>query len=82
MISIETAMKLKDAGLSWEYEYGVPRDCVYRKNKLYEVEGPGALDTVRLFPYQTYVERETVTFAPSLDQLLAEIEAWGMNALN
>ena len=77
MISLKTAKALKDAGLEWEYEYGFPRDCVYYKDKIHGVDGPGALDTIRLAPWQNYVKREYLVFAPSLFQLLAEIEKRG-----
>lgn len=78
MISLELAQKLKSAGLTWDFVFGSPRDCVYHKGKINEVDGPGAGDTMRLSPWQNYVKQEYLTFAPSLSQLLAEIEAQGI----
>jgi len=74
MISLETAKNLKIAGLEWAYEYGFPKDCVYYKGKLHEVDGPGADNTFRLAPWGNYVKQDYIAFAPRLDQLLAEIE--------
>ena len=82
MLSLETAKNLKIAGLEWAYEYGFPKDCVYYKGKLHEVDGPGADNTFRLAPWGNYVKQDYIAFAPRLDQLLAEIEkreyAWEM----
>ena len=84
MISLELAKQLKDAGLEWDYEYGFPRDYVYYKGKIHEVEGPGTNDTFRLAPWQNYVKREYLIFAPTLSQILSEIEkrgyCWGLSA--
>ena len=77
MISLELAEELKNCGLEWEYEYGFPRDCVYYKGKLHGVDGTGAGDTIRIAPWQNYVKRENLIFAPTLTQILSEIEKRG-----
>lgn len=77
MLPFETCEKLKAAGLEWAYEYGFPKDCVYYKGKLHEVDGPGADNTFRLAPWGNYVKQDYIAFAPRLDQLLAEIEGRG-----
>lgn len=66
MISLETAKKLKEAGLQWEHKNG---DWFYWRESLgvYTL----SMDTL-------WVEKNNeVVFAPRLDQMLAEIDKLG-----
>ena len=73
-ISLETARKLKEAGLAWEPDITTGSnegDLFYWEN--------GNLDMVghRAYHLLYHLERGRITFAPRLDQLLAEIERRG-----
>ena len=63
MISLETAKKLKEAGLKWESKVG---DCFYfnNTNNLWLIKDE----------FSNRKEIKLGTFAPRLDQLLSEIE--------
>lgn len=78
MISLETAKKLKEAGLKWEPKVG---DWFYNHHGFV----PGTTTTLDLVAEVTVLihsiardyHNRTVEFAPRLDQLLAEIERLG-----
>lgn len=77
MISLETAKKLKEAGLKWEPKDG---DAVYFDTVVHFLTGEiryilfGDYPTgANLYP----MVHDLVVYAPRLDQLLAEIEARG-----
>ena len=76
MISLETARKLKDAGLKWEPQSG---DWFYN-NHGYVIDT--TLDllnevTVLIDSFARSYANRTVVFAPRLDQMLVEIEKRG-----
>jgi hypothetical protein len=74
IISLELAKKLKDAGLTWEPQYG---DFYYMRF------GDGTLNTGEVEVFKKGFDctpfPEEDIFAPRLDQLLAEIEKYGIN---
>jgi len=77
MVSLELAKKLKDAGLVWEPKEG---DRLYYDDKL-ELLNKENLESARRLHnltarHQEYQDMAPV-FAPSLSQLLAEIEGRG-----
>ena len=69
MISLETARKLKEAGLKWEPDItgGTSEGDWYYWSD-------GRLDVLGHRDYHVLNHLETITWAPRLDQLLAEIE--------
>jgi len=70
MISLETAKKLKDVGLKWEPAEG---DSYYFEKTLEHIY-PG---TFFYGASSEMVKMSCIAFAPSLSQLLAEIEKRG-----
>lgn len=76
MLSLETARKLKEAGLRWEPKVG---DLLYDESgKLCEIHH---ISTCRKFVWVenglSIRERDKTVYIPRLEQLLAEIKARG-----
>lgn len=70
MLSLETARELKEAGLEWEPQFG---DFYYTYHNALAV----AEKTYPCGNEWVTIRHEIMTFAPRLDQLLAEIERRG-----
>ena len=71
MISLETARKLKDAGLQWEPQMG---DFMYNNGI---IDCLDFSDMSFAAGYEDLTHQGDVGFIPRLDQLLAEIEKQG-----
>ena len=78
MISLETAKKLKEAGLEWEPKFG----DYYKIPVVFEDGMTEVMDIKQVMSYHKNPEEweesiNSFVFIPRLDQLLAEIERLG-----